>query len=201
VRRIALVTLALAGLAASVATPALADAPGDNSHGLICQFASVEDPTAEPGTQSGQLSGGPVVLLDGANAPESGTLTCSIQVDNPIPGGSGPSVSGHSTGVFTAGPAVVNYVAPATSNVYLCSSFTDDSDSLTYYFQEATGTWTTTAADAPCGLAEGSNDPSETDILIDSIVCPVLAIVFPPTGDVVLPDPIGKVWDCPPYGV
>ena len=34
----------------------------------------------------------------------------------------------------------------------------------------------------------------ELELLLDSVVCPVLAVVFPPQGDV------PGVWDCPPYG-
>jgi hypothetical protein len=199
VRRIALVTLALAGLATSFATtPAMADAP--TTDGLICQFASVVDPTAEAGTQSGQLSGGPVVLTEAdGTTPETGTLTCRVQIDQATHAGSGPSVSGHGTAVLTAGPSVINYTASATSNVYLCSEFTDDSDGVTYYWNDELGEWSADV-NTGCGLAFGSNDPSPEETLIDSIVCPVLAIVFPPEGDVVLPAPIGAVWDCPPYG-
>jgi len=33
----------------------------------------------------------------------------------------------------------------------------------------------------------------------DPLLCPVLEAFFPPDGDIVLPDPIGLAWDCPPY--
>jgi hypothetical protein len=199
-RSTAIAALAVAGLASTVATtPARADAP--TTHGLICQFATVADPTAEAGTQSGELSGGPV-LLTGADGttPETGTLTCRVQVDQPRHAGTGPSVSGHGTGVLTAGPSVINYTAAATSNVYLCSEFTDDSDGVTYYWDDYRSEWSLDATVA-CGptLPEDPG-PSPEPILIDSIVCPVFAVVFAPEGDIVLPDPIGAVWDCPPYG-
>jgi hypothetical protein len=43
----------------------------------------------------------------------------------------------------------------------------------------------------PCGC----DDP-----IIETLACAVFTEVFPPEGDVVLPDPVGAVWDCPPYG-
>jgi hypothetical protein len=188
-----------AGGAGSRAPGALAKT-SDAGPGLICQFASVKDPTAEAGTQSGQLSGGPLVLVkDDLSGPGTGTLTCRVQINTLDHTGSGPSVSGHATGLVSAGPAVINYVAADADNVYLCGEFTDDADGTTYYWDDDNSEWSTSAS-VPCGLAEGSGDPTPIDILIDSIVCPIFAIVFPPEGDIVLPEPIGAVWDCPPYG-
>ena len=59
------------------------------------------------------------------------------------------------------------------------------------------------AAQAHCHLTRPF-DPRcwVTETLIDSFICgPVLSVLFPPEGDIVLPDPIGKFWDCPPYDV
>jgi hypothetical protein len=54
-----------------------------------------------------------------------------------------------------------------------------------------------TTPNVDCGLA-AREDGQTTGDFIDTIICPVLALVFPPEGDVFLPS-IGKVWDCPPY--
>lgn len=41
---------------------------------------------------------------------------------------------------------------------------------------------------------DGGPDPEPIERLLDQLVCPVLALVYPPEGD------IPGVWDCPPYG-
>lgn len=198
-RTLAFVTLALAGLASTAAVPpALADIPAQTP-GLLCQFATFMDPTAAPGTQVGELSGGPALLTeqDGVT-PESGTLTCRIQLDEATHAGTGPSVSGHGTGVVTAGPGTVTWVEPPFTNVHLCTEFTDDSDAVTYYWDDSVGAWSTDINSRCDGFQDPPRDP-EPDTLLDAIVCPVLAQAFPPEGDVVLPV-VGPVWDCPPYG-
>jgi hypothetical protein len=212
-RSTAIAALALAGVVSTfAATPARADAP--IGAGLICQFATVVDPTAEPGTQSGELSGGPVLLTEQDGfTPETGTLTCRVQVGTSDHTGSGPAVSGHGTGAITAGPAVVNILANA--DVYLCSEFTDDSDGVTYYWDAVAGEWSADpntpcepsfpldCADCPPYIRDllrdlfnlsSSLDSDTRKRLLDSILCPILAQVFPPEGD------IPGVWDCPPYG-
>jgi hypothetical protein len=181
---------------ASFATPAFADAP--LTDGVLCSLASVADPTAPAGTQFGVLDGGPVVMTEqDGTTPETGTLTCRIQVDVANHTGWGWAVWGHGTGVLTAGPSVVSY--PTGSNVYLCAEFSDDSDGVTYYWDANASRWSTNAS-VSCGLAYGSDDPTEEAVLVDSIICPVLALAFPPEGDVTLRAPVGTVWDCPPYG-
>jgi hypothetical protein len=173
-----IIGLAVAGLALTYA-PAYADPPETN--GLICQFASVIDPTAEPGSQSGQVSGGPVLLTEQSTnpdlpgtTPETGTLSCRVQINDSTHAGSGPSVTGHGTGVLTAGPATINYIAGDTDLVYLCSEFTDDSDGVTYYWNDDTGEWDTNIL-APCGLAFGNPPPDPSDDIINRIPCPIFA--------------------------
>ena len=206
-RKLALATLALAGLGSAFATVP-AHAAVDDPFGLICQFASVTNPTQEAGHQTGQVSGGPLFLLDSTtNLPGSGTLTCRVQVTTSNHTGTGPAVTGHGTGVVTAGPSLLDYTAGPLDFVYLCGEFTDDSDGTTYYWDDTNSVWAANDPTVACGLADspgsgGGDDPLlPIEELIDSIICPVLAIVFPPEGDIVLPDPIGKVWDCPPYDV
>ena len=171
--------LAIAGLALTYA-PAYADTP--ETHGLICQFASVIDPTAEEGTQSGQISGGPVLLLEqDGMTPETGTLLCRIQVNNDTHTGTGPTVSGHGTGVLVAAPATVTYLAADTDTVSLCAEFVDDSDGVTYYWDGVNGEWSTSSA-VPCGLAEGgTGDPS--DDRINLLPCPIFAQLPSPLAE------------------
>jgi hypothetical protein len=133
-----------------------AHAAAPSGPGAVCQFSSLADPTAEGDVQTGQISGGPLVTVDVDTAsPQSGTLHCYIQVNNDIPTGSGPGVSGHGTGVVTAGPAQVSYTATETDNTYLCSTWTDDGDGVTYYFDDTTSDFTTTPV--PCSLATSAN--------------------------------------------
>jgi hypothetical protein len=116
-------------------------------------LAAVADPTAAPGSQSGLLSGGPVLLTEQTTnpdlpgtTPESGTLTCRVQVNQGTHTGSGPLVQGHGTGVLTAGPATINYTASETDVVFLCAEFTDDSDGVTYYWDDTSTTPRTTCS-------------------------------------------------------
>jgi hypothetical protein len=129
-----------------------------------------------------------VLLRDDLEGPGAGTLHCYLQVNNDIPTGTGPGTSGHGTGLVSAGPAQITYVATATDNVYLCSEFTDDYDGTTYYWDDVNGEWSTSAA-TPCGLATSTDgDPSA----LLQILCPVTALLFPPEGDV------PPILDCPP---
>ena len=200
-RRSALALVAVAALV-STATPARADAPITN--GLICSFATIIDPTAEEGVQSGQLEGGPVLFTTGTsgNEPQQGTLVCRIQVEDAFTadhdGGSGPTVSGHTNaaGVAVAVPQIISIQRTGTQNVFLCSEFVDDASGITYYWDDDLSEWSTLST-VHCGLSVTGDDgsgPSDLEILIDSIICPVLALVFPPEGD------IPGIWDCPPYG-
>ncbi len=197
-RKIALAAIALGGLVSSLAiTPAHAATP--DPWGAICQFASVTDPTVE-GQQSGQVSGGPLVLTDDETPPGvySGTLTCRVQVTTSNHTGSGPSVSGHGTPVVTAGPSTLTYSAGLTDNVYLCSEFTDDATGTTYYFDDTNSLWSTSNT-VDCGLATSASTPQDDPLSqfekdnVDPVVCPVLVTAVGGDGDV------AGVWDCPPY--
>jgi hypothetical protein len=174
-------------------------------HGVLCWFASLTDPSAEAGTQTGEITAGPAVIDDRATPPgvHSGHFVCTIQVgaaNGTHAGADAAVVTGpESTAVIAAG-GTVTYNAPYYEPVWLCTEIVVDGQSL--YFDDpndptVNGSFSTSSS-AACGLAidEGTDDPTITAIgeLIDSIICPVLAIVFPPQGD------IPGVWDCPPYG-
>jgi hypothetical protein len=117
--------------------------------GVLCQAVATDDPTAEPNTQTGVLSGGPLVLA-GSGGLQSGTLTCRVQVNVSNHTGVGPQVQGHGTGVVTAGPTQFSYV-DVTNLVYLCAEFTDDRDGTTYYWDDTNGAWATSPF-VDCGL-------------------------------------------------
>ena len=151
--RRSLVIVALTSIVLMYA-PAYA-AVDDAGPGLICLFASVLDPTAEEGTHTGELSGGPLLLTDSTTGqPGSGTLVCRIQVNNNTHTGYGPFVAGHGTGGVGAGPMTVVYQAADTDTVSLCGEFIDDSDLTTYYWDDDNDEWSTSSA-VSCGLAIG----------------------------------------------
>jgi hypothetical protein len=177
--------------------PARAAAP--ETTGVICQLGPVVEPN-RPGTDEyvTQIGGGPVLLTapDGVT-PESGTLVCRVVVsadyvaDHTAPGS---NVAGRGTGVLTASPAVVRYTArPYDEYASLCSEFVDDSDGVTYYWNDWYGEWSTDPT-VPCGPVAAPDDDAPLDPVVDSIVCPLFAMPFPPDGDV------SWIWDCPPYG-
>ena len=202
--------LNLAFIAPASATPA----------GRLCSFTSVTDPTVENGqTQAGQINGGPVT--DDTQAGATITLTCTIQVgaaNSTHAGADAVSLSGTGTGAASvAGQA--SYVSPEGQPVYLCTEVSVNG--TVYYRDSVLATWSASAS-AACGEAisqeifPGPLGPV-LDILFpildgafetlnnlerdvtDPIICPILAGIFPPEGDIVLPDPIGKIFDCFPY--
>jgi hypothetical protein len=67
------------------------------------------------------------------------------------------------------------------------------------YWDDQAGAWSTDAG-AWCAQVDRGGEPCGCDPWLDDAICPVLAEPFPPEGDVVLPPPVGAIWDCPPYG-
>lgn len=177
------ILFAAAGLAMSYA-PANA-AVDDAGPGLICAFATVIDPTAERDTQTGVLSGGPLALTDSTtNAPGSGTLVCRVQVNQADHLGSGPTATGHGTGVVTAGPQAITITVDINDQAYLCSEFIDDSDNTTYYWDSVNALWSLSPL-VSCGEAEGGGGGGTTPAPIE--------IVGHPTG-ITFTGPAG--WSC-----
>ena len=195
-RRAVLSLLAATSLV-STATPAVADPPIVD--GVLCGFATVIDLSAEEGTQSGVLWGGPVLLTErNGITPETGTLLCRVQVVDSFTSnhdGAGPYVDDDGPrGVFLAGPQIITIQRTGTQNVFLCAEFVDSG--IPYYWDSASQNWST-SSNVPCDLSitgDGGDGPRDIEVLIDSIVCPLVALLLPPEGD------IPGIWDCPPYG-
>jgi hypothetical protein len=188
--------------------PAASAAPSTTGvDGFLCGFGSVPNPGTEPGTQTGQVTAGPAFIDDGATPPgvHSGNFICTIQVglaNSQHTGTDAAVVEGPTTTAVIAAQGQVTYTAALTDPVYLCTEIVVDGTHL--YFNDPNDPTVNGSFDTSntvrCGL-NNSDTPSECDFwcYIDTIICPVLALVFPPEGDIVLPDPIGKIWDCPPY--
>jgi hypothetical protein len=162
---------------------------GENSAaGPACGFASNDDPTgavANPGTQVGEVSGGPVVVadlpgvddsttppsvtFDTTGNPASATITCALQV-----GGTGvytdaDAVSASASGTVVAylPPTVISYQATATDPVWSCTTWVlsdANGDTDTLYLDDTTGEFSTDPATATCALATSqSEDPCDID--------------------------------------
>ena len=164
--------------------------------GVLCGFTSVTDPTVENGqTQTGEIDGGPVG--DPSKPAATVTLTCTIQVgaaNGTHAGADAVSLSGTGTGVATVGGAAT-YISPEGQPVFMCSQVTVNG--TTYYWDDAAGDWSFSSS-APCSEAiQQEIFPGPLAPVID-LLCPILALIFPPEGDIVLPSPIGTLIDCPP---
>ena len=173
--------------------------------GRECSFTSVTDPTVENGqTQAGQINGGPIGDLNQPTA--TVTLTCTIQVgaaNSTHAGADAVALSGTGTG-FASVAGQASYTSPEGQPVYLCTQATING--TTYYLDETNSEWTFNSS-AGCGEAisqeilPGPLAPVFTIVdqlfvdVIDPTICPTLATLFPPEGDI--PE-LG--WDCPPYG-
>jgi hypothetical protein len=155
-----LACLTLAALSAAVpVAPAHATAL-PTVDGALCGLDSSSG-TAEPTTQAGTLSGGPVVAYD-ASAPTivaNPYIVCSVQV-----GGTGHHADPDAAQVITwhpgyatvLPPTPVAFQAQAGEQVFLCSEIwiaTSDGH-FSIYYNEATGTFSMNPATATCQLAE-----------------------------------------------
>ena len=167
--------------------------------GVLCDAGSIPNPQAEDGTQTGEISAGPVTLLDSNGNVRSGTLTCTIQLNSAIHNGTSNdavSVSAHGTGVVAMPPTVVSFQAGDDQPVYLCTQFTYDGDVTLYHRSTSgsrlAGSWSTDP-NSTCRRVTMTTFGDAVD-LVDSVICPPLALVLPPQGDV------PGIWDCPPYG-
>lgn len=182
------------------APPALADMA--EPFGSVCGFSSATDPQVE-GSQTSEVVGGPLVITDDAGIPLTGEMFCTIQVNASTHAGPDAcSLQGPTTPAVVAVTGTCTYAASPDDNVYLCTEI------WVYYHGHKTLWW----ADSNDPLVEGrwSEDPNSSCALattvngpdgaeVDPIVCPILALAFPPEGDIGLREPIGLLWDCPPY--
>jgi hypothetical protein len=152
---------------------------GTSAYGLDCGFTSSNDPTgivANPGTQIGEMDGGPIAVADLPNVdgttspptvtfdttgnPASATITCALQV-----GGTGTyaeadavSASASGTAAVYLPPTVISYQATGTDAVWSCTTWTltdANGDTETLYLDDTTGEFSTDPATAVCALAIG----------------------------------------------
>ena len=191
-----LLTLTALALAALPAAPAAAADPD----GLHCGFSTMTDWTT--GQSYAEFDAGPIVLdPDPAGQPVWGSVTCTLvdgrSHDSRVIG----TASSETTPVVAALEPTLVPVEWADDDVLsICVSVEIVGRGRLYYDPEMAGGdggWTTDPA-ASCDLVFGPAEPlplvDDAEELVDSIVCPLLAVAFPPQGDV------PGIWDCPPYG-
>lgn len=169
--------------AASVALPAPARAA--EPIGVLCSFQPITQPLGDGTAKTGVLVAGP--------SAGDGAITCTVQLTPTRGTGVVGTVSAAGDPVL-ANATVVSYdVARRDDPVWLCAAFTP-TGGTTLYYDDDRGDFTAGPA-APCGQVPQPCEcgPSDPLRVLDPLVCPVLALVFPPSGDVPL------VWDCPPY--
>jgi hypothetical protein len=188
VKRILLGALAI-GLLGVSAPQAMAS--GNYSYAGGCTFsANNQDTVTQPDTYVGVLGARVVSTTTTPPGPAAATVTCELKVN----GNTADSLVVSGSGV-EVGAKPTTYVAATGDVVSLCTTVEYAADA--------------TATDTSCGNSINVQVPPQQVIdlldgvfttlsdleiaLIDPIVCPILG------GDLVLPDPIGVVWDCPPY--
>lgn len=217
--------LALTCTVVAALLPAPADAAVPSPDGYACGYSSLTDPTAEEGTQLGEIDGGPIVVADLPRVdvhgdptlswdvlgnPASATLTCDLQLNDQTHGGPNTvSLSASGTTVVVLPPTTTSYALSVNDTVHLCTSVTVTDargDSGTFYWDAWEQEWTTDST-VPCtGLlappccyvpfvGDTSEIVGELFLEVDRIVCAVLDDVFPPEGD------IPGLWHCPPYSI
>lgn len=187
-------------VAAALLSPAAPAHAAPDPTGALCGFLTVTDPVN--GWQVGEIDGGPVALVDDADPSKVywGSVTCTIQRDQQH--GSADNDLASLTGSTTPGvAAVAGTVAFHTEPgdwLWLCTRV-NIAGGPTLYYDGESGTWSESSA-AQCSTSAGpSPEPfpsTAVDAIIafaEAVVCPVLAVVFPPHGDVL------GLWDCPPY--
>jgi len=129
--------------------------------------------------------GGIAAVRSSSGVPVQARLSCKIKVDGTD---ATPTFTYSGTGVI-AGADQLSYVGSNDAHITLCQKVDDEP-------------W-------DCAPAPWLRIPVQEIIdflylyviptMPDPLTCPVLAALFPPQGDVVLPEPIGLLWDCPPY--
>lgn len=212
-KKLLLATLATGVVATSFVTPAYAAHGPD---GRKCSYNAQTDPSPEapPDTMLGQINAGPLA--------GSGTVTCTIQIDNPLHSGTNlVTETASGTDVVIMDPRQVTYVSPENSQDYLCTAWTNADGSGTVYWDVPSGTWSHDPNTAQCGAATQVSTGPAIDLLnelifepLDEHLCPLLILLAqtapvgtgpadplwldPEDGDVYL---LGtREWDCPEYG-
>ena len=181
--------MALAAAAVLVAAGAPhAHAEPVDATGVLCAWSGTSNP--DTGGGIAEIDGGPLVVT----GVEPGTpveLLCSLQEygwhtepDLAVVRASGRSV-------VAVPPTVVGYESDYWVIPVVCTELRvhESSGDTTLYWDDVAEAWST----SPYVQCDELWQAEPPDVWIDGVVCPVLAVAFPPQGD------IPGIWDCPPY--
>ncbi len=130
--------------------------------GGLCGLTSTADPTvdiASTGVQRGELDAGPLVLAGPSNpSPRSGSLTCTVQVnDASYLGHNLATASASGQGTLTLAPTRVSYVTYPDDTVYVCTQVVLDGDQSALYFDDVTNRWSRDPETATCSPARDAS--------------------------------------------
>jgi hypothetical protein len=177
--------------------------------GFTCGFASSDDPSgaiANPGTQVGEVNGGPVLVVDlpgvdstttpptitydttgnvnpSTLAIVSAKITCGLQV-----GGTGVYSDPDAVTASASGPVLVNlpptlvsYQATATDPVWSCTTWTltDANGASVTLYADAAGGFSTDPTTAKCALATSQDTDPCVLIPVPVPICPLPPVVKP----------------------
>ena len=117
-----LATFAL--LAVTTAAPDPAHAAPTSAAGLTCGMTATTDPTAEPGTRTGEIRGGPVSAHD-PHGPVRIWIVCTVQVNSRFHDGSSVASASSAIGDRSAylPPTQISYAVQSGDAVYLCTEW------------------------------------------------------------------------------
>jgi hypothetical protein len=192
--KLALATLALVPLAVLTGPARAATDPT----GFLCGFTSHVDPTDLTGArQVGELDGGPLAIVDESGAPLTGRLSCTVQVgladsrhaDPDAARATGPET----TGVVVVPPTPVTFPTSPDGWYHVCAEVAITGGATLYWDTSndptVEGHWSTDPVTARCEQVPPPGPDCrrcppawEPEWIVESILCPVTALVFPPDG-------------------
>jgi len=191
-RRLALLAAAVAVAAAN--GPAAAAPP--ELQGLTCGYTFASTPAG----WAGEIDGGPIAAVSADVA--SLTLTCSIVAGPSYGHGDAPVVTASASGSQAAVLPPTPFAGPLPGRTLgMCTRVSltmRDGTTHELYYDADREEFTTdpgvscATVEQPCSSTQRCSPIQEPE-LVDPIVCPILAVVLPPDGDV------DGVWNCPPY--
>ena len=157
-----------------------------------CNLAGYTDPVATGADDHWTMWAGPLALVDDA-APAtvlSGRVRCEVREGFAHTGQLLVAADGPVTpAVVVLPPTTVTFTLPGPVDFSVCTEVELTDGRVLYWDDDAQG-WSTDP-DVTCLSLVGHPLPVPWD-LVDALVCPVLAQVYPPDGDV------PGLWDCPP---
>lgn len=175
-RHVVVVSLLVSGAAGFAGSASAAPPPADS---VKCGYTIVDWPDVTG--HAGVVYGGPIAAADPADLI---SMTCTIQFTPDVTHGGANDVvavrSPETPGATMLAPAPVAFEVPAGERYLMCTEVAVNG--VPYYWDDMAGVWSA-SPDVICEASAVVPQPHVLDQLRD-LLCPNLAIVFPPDGDV-----------------